>query len=198
MSCDLTATSCKFNITILWEILSFTRMNTSPDALFSSFLEIVFQECFLKTHFKTIVLQLKRLNSSNLGLCSRQFHMNQHGVTWMLVSKINSQTSVKSVWNRIRKLKERNPVILFIICLSMIEMSCLTLTLLMHWQITLLIILPLLSAHLHEINLKCRTLTFHLKILKHTTGPSIWKSYRILYEVPTMLQQDQMEYTIKF
>ena len=44
------------------------------------------------------------------------------------VSKLNSQASVKSVWNRIRKIKERNPVILFIICLSMIEMSHLIVT----------------------------------------------------------------------
>ena len=44
------------------------------------------------------------------------------------ISKLNSQASVKSVWNRIRKIKGRNPVILYIIYLSMIEMSHLIVT----------------------------------------------------------------------
>ena len=54
-------------------------------------------------------------------------------------------TSVKSV-----KSRERNPVTLSISCLAMTEMSRLTVTLLMHWQITFLIILPLLSAQMHS------------------------------------------------
>ena len=64
------------------------------------------------------------------------------------VSKMNSQTSVKSVWNRIRKSKEKIQVTLFTIYLSMTEMSRLIVTLLMHWRITFLIILPLLSAQM--------------------------------------------------
>ena len=72
------------------------------------------------------------------------------------VSKMNSQTSVKSVWNRIRKIKGT----LFTIYLSMTEMSRLIVTLLMHWQITFLIILPLLSAqmplHMFARKLKSR------------------------------------------
>ena len=72
------------------------------------------------------------------------------------VSKMNSQTQVKSVWNRILKGKESS----IIICVSMIEMSSLNLTLLMHWQITFLIILPLISPqmplHLFARKLKSR------------------------------------------
>ena len=44
------------------------------------------------------------------------------------------------------KSRERSPVTLFIICLSMIEMSRLIVTLLIHCHITFLIILRLLSA----------------------------------------------------
>ena len=74
------------------------------------------------------------------------------------VSKMNSQTQVKSVWNRILKVKGKESCI--IICVSMIEMSSLNLTLLMHWQIMFLIILPLISAqmplHLFARKLKSR------------------------------------------
>ena len=70
----------------------------------------------------------------------------------------------------IAKSKERNPVTLFLICLSMIEMSHLTVTLLMHWQMTFLKILPLLSAqmhsHLYVTKVKSTILTFHLKMLR--------------------------------
>ena len=71
------------------------------------------------------------------------------------------------------KSRERNPLILFVIWLSMLEMSRLTVTLLMHWQITFLLILPLLSSHLYVKKLKGRILTFHLKMLKYTTGHSL-------------------------
>ena len=39
-------------------------------------------------------------------------------------------------------------------------------------------------------------LTFHLKMLKYTTGPSVWKSCRMLCVETMILQQDQMKYTI--
>ena len=76
------------------------------------------------------------------------------------VSKMNSQTSVKSAGIGSVKSKEKIQVTLFTIYLSMTEMSRLIVTLLMHWQITFLIILPLLSAqmplHLFARKLKSR------------------------------------------
>ena len=96
------------------------------------------------------------------------------------VSKMNSQTLVKYVWNRTHKIKGKessNPIHL---CLSMIEMSHLIMKLLMHWQITFPIILPLLSAqiplHLFIRKLKNRLKTIHLIMLRYTTGPSLWRS----------------------
>ena len=67
-------------------------------------------------------------------------------------------------------------------------------TLLMHWQITFVIILPLLSTQMHSLlyvkKLKGRILTFHLKMLKYTTGPSLCLSCRMLYAEPMILQQN--------
>ena len=52
---------------------------------------------------------------------------------------------------------ERNPVTQLVISLSMIEKSHLTVTLLMHWQITSLIIVPLLSAQLQSLSWKAES-----------------------------------------
>ena len=75
-------------------------------------------------------------------------------------------------------------------------------TLLMHWQITFLIILPLLSAqmtlHLFARKLKSTLKHFHLIMLKYTTGPSLWKSCMMLCVEPMIPQQDQMKYTIRY
>ena len=73
-------------------------------------------------------------------------------------------------------------------------------TLLMHWQITFFIILPLLSAQMHLLMYikKLKGLTFHLKMLKYTTGPSLSRSCRMFYIEPMILQQDQMKYIINF
>ena len=116
------------------------------------------------------------------------------------ISKINSKTSVKSVWNRICIIKGKEPSnTIHHLSMSMIEMSRLNVTLLMHWQISFLIILPLLSADMHMFvrKLQGRIYTFHLIILKYTSGPSLLKSCRMLIE-PMIVQQDQMKYTISY
>ena len=46
---------------------------------------------------------------------------------------MNSQKSVKYVWNRIRVIKGKEASDMVLIYLSMLEMSRLTATLLMHW-----------------------------------------------------------------
>ena len=76
------------------------------------------------------------------------------------VSKMNSQTSVKSVWNRIHKIKGKDTSnTVHHLSVNDRDVS-LIVTLLMHWQITFLIILPLLSAemplHLFARKLKSR------------------------------------------
>ena len=76
------------------------------------------------------------------------------------VSNMNSQTSVKSVWNRIRKIKGKD-ISNTVHHLSVNDRDVsLIVTLLMHWQITFLIIRPLLSAqmplHLFARKLKSR------------------------------------------
>ena len=95
----------------------------------------------------------------------------------MLVCETRSHL-ITSAWyvhlNRMQVSKENNSETLFIICVSMIELSRLTVTLLMHLRITFLIILPLLPPQLHShmyvIKLISKLLTFHLKILKYTPG----------------------------
>ena len=74
---------------------------------------------------------------------------------WILKHRLNlfGIGSVKS--------KEKIQVTLFTIYLSMTEMSRLIVTLLMHWQITFLIILPLLSAQM-PLNLFARKLKSRL------------------------------------
>ena len=148
--------------------------------------------------------------------------MNQPWITWMIIALLGlrlaeiSDTvrrhlgeiisprlilkSVKSVWNRICIIKGKEPSnTIHHLSMSMIEMSRLNVTLLMHWQISFLIILPLLSADMHMFvrKLQGRIYTFHLIILKYTTGPSLLKSCRMLIE-PMIVQQDQMKYTISY
>ena len=99
---------------------------------------------------------------------------------------------------RSTKSRERNPISPFVICLSLIEMSYLIVTLLIHWHITFLIILPMVSAQMHSYmyvtKLKSRILT----LWKYTTGLSLCRSCRVLYVEPMILQQDQMKYIINF
>ena len=115
---------------------------------------------------------------------------------WILKHRLNPY----GIWSE--KSRKRNPVTLFVICMSMIEMSRLMLTLLMHWQIILLICLPLVSTQLHwrlyVTKLKSRILTFHLKLLRCTTGPFLWKSYRMLYIESMILQHgwDEIHYPL--
>ena len=85
------------------------------------------------------------------------------------VSKMNSQISFKSVWNRIRKIKGKAS------SNSIHHVS-----------------------YLYVTNLKSRILTFHQKMLKYTIGLSLLRSYRMLYIESMILQQDQMKYIINF
>ena len=73
------------------------------------------------------------------------------------------------------KSKKRNPLILFITCLSMIEMSRFTATLLMHWQIPFLIILHLLSAQMHSHQAEKQNLNVSSENVEvyYTTGPTV-------------------------
>ena len=105
------------------------------------------------------------------------------------VSKMNSQTLVKYVWNRIRKIKGKNPITLPIHHLSVND----RLKLLMQWQITFPIILPLLSAQI-PLHLFIGLKTIHLIMLRYTTGPSLWRSCMMLCVDPMIHQQDQMKY----
>ena len=57
------------------------------------------------------------------------------------------------------------------------------------------------SSHtIHHLSVNDRDVTSHrdiaLIMLKYTTGPSPWKSCRMLYVEPVILQQDQMNYTM--
>ena len=81
------------------------------------------------------------------------------------VSKMNSKHRSNLCGIGSEKSRERNPIILYIIYLSMIEMSHLIVTL--HWQIMFLLIRPLLWVHmllhLYAVKLKSRILNLHLK-----------------------------------
>ena len=142
---------------------------------------------------------------------SKSATVNQPRVTWMLIAllglrlgeisdtvrkhfgEIMSRRWILKHWLNLFgigsvKWKENN-VTLFIV------------TLLMHWQITSLIIPPLLLAqmplHLFARKLKSRLYNIYLTML-YTTGPSLWKSCMMLYVDPMILQQDQMKYIISY
>ena len=104
------------------------------------------------------------------------------------VSKMNSQTSVKSVWNRIRKIKGKDTS-------SLTEMSRLIMTLRMHWQITFLIIIPLLSASVRKKAEK-QTIKCSSDNAEVYNKPLSMESCGMLCVEPTIPQQDRMKYTI--
>ena len=93
------------------------------------------------------------------------------------ISKLNSQASVKSVWNRIRTIKGKESTN------SIHDLSVNDRDVTSHRDIAnalaaiFLIIRPLLLAqmllHLYAVKLKRRILTFHLKTLMYTIGPSL-------------------------
>ena len=107
------------------------------------------------------------------------------------VSKMNSQTSLKSVWNRIRKIKglKSSNIIRHLSDTNRDVMSHRDIANALTVQMELLLYIK---------KLKSRIVTFHLKVLKYTTGSSLCKSCRMLYVEPMILQQDQMKYTINF
>ena len=84
---------------------------------------------------------------------------------------------------------ERNPVTLFIIYMSVIAMSRVTVTLLMNWQITFS------TDGFTYVRTKDekQNLTFHLKMLKFTTFPSQWRSCRMLYVEPMVLCLNKLQ-----
>ena len=117
------------------------------------------------------------------------------------VSKMNSQTSVKSVWNRIRKIKGKNT------SNTVHHLSVNDRDVTSHHDIANALAdnvshnsSSAFSTHdfLFARKLKSRLYNVHLIMLKYTTVPSLWKSCRMLCVDPMIPHQDQMKYTISY
>ena len=111
---------------------------------------------------------------------------------------MNSQTSVKSVWNRIRKIKGKNT------SNTVHHLSVNDRDVTSHHDIANALADNVshnsssafsTDDFLFARKLKSRLYDVHLIMLKYTTVPSLWKSCRLLCVDPMIPQQDQMKYT---
>ena len=107
---------------------------------------------------------------------------------------MNPHALVKSVWNRIHKIKVKessNTIHHLFVNDRNVTSHCDIANALAD---NFLIILPLLSAQMHShqyiTKLKSKMLTFHLKMLTYATGPSLCINCRKFYVELVILQQD--------
>ena len=118
------------------------------------------------------------------------------------VSKMNSQTSVKSVWNRIRKIKGKDT------SNTVHHLSVNDRDVTSHRDIANALADNLShnssSAFSTDAFASVRkkaekhTIKFHLIMLRYTTSPSLWKSCGMLCVEPMIPQQDRMKYTTSY
>ena len=106
-------------------------------------------------------------------------------ISWRnYVFKMNSQTSVKSVWNRIRKIKGKESTStvhhMYVDDRDVTSHRDIVNALVNNCSHNSSSAFSTDAFNLCVIKLKSRILTFHLKMLRYTTGPSVWKSCRML------------------